>query len=340
MNKSRKKLLMSSMAMLLVSAMALSTATFAWFTSSDKGTVTDIEFTAKAAQGIQLSANAVDWKTTLPIGEIQTAQAATANFAEKLSPLSTKGAVASGAMPLYNGTIGADGKMTGVTEPTTGDFYRFDVYVKNDGNTAQTLYLDLAGSTVVDKADAESDPAKLNTGISKAVRLAFIDQKQGDKTGTEQTAESVIASLQGTTSVIWEPNAASHNSYATTYRYKLGTDGKPTTTKIVASSDIEKYVALTAATEGDASLSVMAGAAIPGTGAEYFTAAVTDASGTVKIAELPANMVTKLTIYLWIEGQDVDCNNAESGGTVLTNLSFTTTAASSSGGDTPPSTSN
>ena len=40
-----------------------------------------------------------------------------------------------------------------------------------------------------------------------------------------------------------------------------------------------------------------------------------------------AKGVTKLRIYMWIEGQDVDCENAASGGNVSFNLQLSLDAS-------------
>ena len=53
--KSRKRLLISSTSMLLVSALALGTATFAWFTNNKKVTAEGMQVTAAAAKGLQIT---------------------------------------------------------------------------------------------------------------------------------------------------------------------------------------------------------------------------------------------------------------------------------------------
>ena len=48
--------------------------------------------------------------------------------------------------------------------------------------------------------------------------------------------------------------------------------------------------------------------------------------GTNKAFDLPEG-VTKIRFYMWIEGQDVDCENGASGGGISFNLGFTTQAS-------------
>ncbi len=60
---SRKRLLISSVAMLLVAMLALGTATFAWFTSSTTATANNINVKTIKASELQISSKNVDWGT-------------------------------------------------------------------------------------------------------------------------------------------------------------------------------------------------------------------------------------------------------------------------------------
>ena len=52
----------------------------------------------------------------------------------------------------------------------------------------------------------------------------------------------------------------------------------------------------------------------------------TGQTGQITFATLSAG-VTKYRIYMWIEGQDIDCENEASGGQIVYRLQFTTTQA-------------
>ena len=65
MKNTRKKLLVSSAAMLLVSAMAVSTATFAWFTSSTVATANGINVRTSKASKLEISKNDLQWGTLI-----------------------------------------------------------------------------------------------------------------------------------------------------------------------------------------------------------------------------------------------------------------------------------
>ena len=62
---SRRRVLISSVAMLLVALVALSTATFAWFTSSTVATANGITVKTAKSSKLQISKAAIDWQTNI-----------------------------------------------------------------------------------------------------------------------------------------------------------------------------------------------------------------------------------------------------------------------------------
>jgi hypothetical protein len=46
-------------------------------------------------------------------------------------------------------------------------------------------------------------------------------------------------------------------------------------------------------------------------------------SGSFSVGSLPAYSVTKFTVYVWFEGQDIDCINKASGDKITIDLKFT-----------------
>ena len=63
--KSRRRLLISSIAMLLVAMLALGTATFAWFTSSTTATASGINVQTTQASELQISKTDLNWGTSV-----------------------------------------------------------------------------------------------------------------------------------------------------------------------------------------------------------------------------------------------------------------------------------
>ena len=66
--KTRRRLLISSIAMLLVAMLALGTATFAWFTSSTTATANGINVKTIKASELQISSATGGWGTTVDYG--------------------------------------------------------------------------------------------------------------------------------------------------------------------------------------------------------------------------------------------------------------------------------
>ena len=65
---SRKRLLISSVAMLLVAMLALGTATFAWFTSNTTSKADDFHATTTKVSTLVISKNDKKWKTHVEYG--------------------------------------------------------------------------------------------------------------------------------------------------------------------------------------------------------------------------------------------------------------------------------
>ncbi|MCI5592903.1 MAG: hypothetical protein PUG56_01150, partial [Ruminococcus sp.] len=66
----KKRAFVSAIAMLIVSAIVLTSSTFAWFSMSKQATVDSMDLTVSSPEGIQISANASAWTANLTIDEI------------------------------------------------------------------------------------------------------------------------------------------------------------------------------------------------------------------------------------------------------------------------------
>ncbi len=67
-NNTRRRLLVSSLCMLLVAIVAMGTATFAWFTSSTTATASNIKVQTIKASELQISKSDLNWGTTVDYG--------------------------------------------------------------------------------------------------------------------------------------------------------------------------------------------------------------------------------------------------------------------------------
>ena len=150
MLKSRKKMLLSSIAMLLVALVALGSATFAWYFSNATVTASTTNFKAAADTGLVIRHNATGddstWGSTVttllgaPTGGLSPASI---TYANTLS--TTRGGTATSTA--YNvSTMKAD-TLSPATIENGGSFLVDEFYVASANDTVQTATLIVKGGT-------------------------------------------------------------------------------------------------------------------------------------------------------------------------------------------------
>ena len=300
----KKRAFISAIAMLIVSAIVLTSSTFAWFSMAKQGTV-DMDLTIASPDGIQISANTSAFTTALTMadfkGESGSRYAAYTdninNFPAELSPLSstlilnTEG----GMLPrFYKGTINED----------TGLFSASKISeVGENGLVAFDIFVQLAADKDVSIANSTIECAE-NPEVVTAMRMATINcgvvakaSEASDIQAVKPTAQSV-----GGTNVaqIIEPNRASHTQIAT----EKGASGVMSTNPINASITNKAmrtdYPNVYNHNNGGC-MEVSAGT-----------------SGTIKAR----TGINRIRVYIWMEGQDVDCANDVAGAALKVNLKF------------------
>lgn len=290
-----KKALLPAIVAVVCSVLALTSVSYAWFTMGNSASIDAIDVNVKAADGIQISADAVNWKSVLPITELK--GVATNQFpASEILPMSSVGQYADGKQLMFKGTVGSDGK-TLVTEAQAEgaaekNFIAFDIYVKLDNE--KEFYLS-KGSSVVGVTNSK--------GIEQAVRVSFA------YLGTADNAEDAVALAPSSINpFIWEPNHNAHshveagiaNGSAAEYYYgvkKANSEGFDMT----ATNDAENL------------------AKVEAEQIDYDSDGKTTADA--KLFDLEAGY-SKIRVYIWVEGQDADCINDASGFGFAVNLSF------------------
>lgn len=256
---SRKRLLVSSVAMLLVAMLALGTATYAWFTTDSSAYADGISVQTVKASELKLSAATGDWTDHLQYG-----------YAGKiLKPASSADGVnwfkaTAAGKSAY--TADADSVMSAGTyvEANQG----IDNYV-----FMQQLNVANFGGSDVQKAKLEFtlSETQVQTG-KKYLRLALVP-----------------VSSRATSAALPTMDETGKNSFAENV-YSVGTD----------SAEAYKTTSTTATiTSKDASTKV------------------TIDLGTLKAAENSttpsANGVKYFNLFIWFEGQDVDCYDTNAG---------------------------
>jgi rhamnulokinase len=168
-----------------------------------------------------------------------------------------------------------------------GNFIAFDLFVKSA--SPQKLKLNLGDSLSRVKGIIVGSDASNEAGTEKAVRVAFLDL------GNSATAAgaSGLKGNEKTEAVIWEPNSATRAAGVEAESGKLNYFGINSAFTSKALNDL-----------GDSATEI------------------TDTFDETKdIVELETG-INKIRVYIWLEGQDVDCVNEISFGDFSVNLAF------------------
>ncbi len=293
-NNLRKKALLPAIAMVLVSVIALSGVTYAWFTTSNTATVSSLDVNVQSANGIQISLNAVDWKSSLKGTDITTSGYANNKNQYPgedayISPVSTIGEIDAntGHMKMFYGELtDTDALQTSLlTDGENSNYIAFDLFFKINSDE-EVISLEMADSKVKDTDE--------NVNSACASRVAFINYGSAGASGTATDAQALKTPVENGVT-IWEPNSLDC------------VDGTPR-------DSIATYQGVKA------------------TSTDAFTTA--GALGTVSPAPVDLKLsgdselftlkkgINKVRVYIWMEGQDPDCTNDASGGAFSTILKF------------------
>ena len=328
-NRIRRRRLLLLIIALLFTMVLFTTSTYAWFTANQTVTVSRLTVNVAAQNGIQISTDGTNWKSIIQTSDITGAHGTYDDSVNQLpstmEPVSTIGNVdEDGLMEMYYGTVGSDSNGRYILsasksteqEGTTGKFIAFDLFFKVDADT--NIFLDTnSGVRTTDTTDK---------GIKNASRIAFVVKGN-------TAAGSSISTIQGLNDgedsdvYIWEPNYDTHTAAAVQHAYDTygvedldeeGADRLPYSgVKDVIDSDDNVLVRQSSPTAYTTTYSNFFDTVTP----TYAT--ITGFSEQVQIFPLDAG-ITKVRIYMWIEGQDVDCENNASGGTIAYDLQIST----------------
>ena len=311
-NERRKNNLRYSLLLLLLLLVFLMVSTYAWFTANQTVTISTLDVNVQTSNGLQISADAINWKTILQKADITGASATYTSSVnqvpDEMQPVSSAGIVDTdtGYMDMYFGTVDALDDGTGYslasdkevdTRGAEGRYIAFDIFLRVDQTTP--VYLTTASNIITKEGAADK-------GLQNAARVAFIDEGNiadvGDSTGAQ-------ALKGGTTSIIWEPNYDVHTAAGVANAKEIY--GLDTTTTGATQLSYQGIKAEFADTEGVTLKNT-------NTFSQYFQT-VTPTISTVKDFDTQQTLlnlkagITKVRIYMWVEGQDVDCENNASG---------------------------
>ena len=305
----KKRRILLALIMLIISGISLTTATYAWFTANRAVKVEEIDVKAQASGGIQISADATNWSNEVTLEQLKaTGLLNVSNYipSAALRPVTTIGVnTKTGAFDFYLGELNDAGdkvKLTSIAD-SDGHYVAFDLYFYSA--TPQTIEFNAGTQVLAKNVGGSGDP--VDAGLKSSVRVGFLVQGN-DPTATPATA---IALADGgvANQTIWEPNADVHTEYA---ENMLGASGVMTTYGGKAAA--ADHVVMTS--ENTTNFQ----AVNTSLGLKTSTEAQVYPSGT--IFNFLAG-ITKVRVYVWIEGQDIDNEDTASLGTgVGVNLNF------------------
>ena len=315
-----KGTVMSALLMLLVTAVALTTATYAWFTANANVSIDSLDVNVAASNGLQISVDGVNWKSQISTADITTAAYAanTNQLPTAIVPVSTDLTLTStGKLEMFKGAVDEStgtplltSVATDEAKRTSGDFIAFDVFLQ----VSQKTKIQLATGADVTKKSDSSD-----TGLKNSARVCFVEQYHAP-VGT--AAADYVAQNGNTSSrkMLWEPNADAHTdaaiqAAANTYGKTISSgDMVPTATYYGLTSAFDTVQNVPLNTENATFVSTVT--------PNIRTKAGRGEATANDRFEIEAG-VTKVRIYCWVEGQDYDCENNASGTDISYKINLT-----------------
>ena len=311
-----KRKLNSMLLALLLSAVMLIMSTYAWFSANRTVSIEGITAKVSAAEGLQISLDGATWSSSVTVNATTLQAAASYNsyvLPEELHPVSATGTVLDGAeIKFFDGQVNAEGtRLTGAAQATAaGKFIVFDVYLKNS-SSQQNDNLQLGINSEVKLGATENKIGVENTGLENSVRIGFALYPN---TATFTAGQSAIAALTGTPLVsIWEPNYSNHITEVVTNDSRIQNDTNFKTFGLIGAGagTLDGINGTAATTFMEETKTVRTAGKLT---ADTNLTAVNQAGTQLQLA---GNAISKVRVYIWLEGQDPDCIDTASTGKYL-----------------------
>ena len=357
--KNKKKSEMNAMFFIILFALVIFIiSTYAWFSTQRNVSITNLNGTVEVAEGLEISLDAQNWSNGLVLGEeegqldiIDDAYEGNHNIKPtEMLPVSTLGLVGSNRTDLLmlRGTLNNSIQLNNIQQmdeeetnseiTTYPGYFAFDVFLKNSSrqdDIDDVLQLNYDSSLEIMETD------KSATGLQNTARVAFAkyagtsDTMADQATILKETAGIGVGSspVYITDVAIWEPNSNDHVEYVVQNNNKItgaGSGFNETTqmdTYALTDSSLSQSIADIYKWDGSERLLQKQNVLqTTKTSTEDYSIAegvqnlVSTSDGTTEFGIAP-NKICRIRIYLWLEGQDVDCiNYASHGGGVKVNI--------------------
>lgn len=313
----------------MITGVLLTSGTYAWFSSNRIVYIEFFNVHVETDGGMQISADGQDWKSVLTLEDLTTVHegvysSSTNQIPFQMKPVSTIGEIdpASGFMKMYFGSAENDGsdnyilatsrdvEERGSGVDSSGNFIAFDIFFKTSGS--KDMYL--SGESYV-KYDGEE-----TVGIEYSSRVAFV--YQGNTTSDNNlTAIQGLSEATNNDVYIWEPNYDLHTEHGVENARKIfGITTSENGGKQLSYYGVKK--------EFSESEHVITSEADSDHYPDYFRKVDVDIATTSNntsnsfLITVPDG-ITKMRVYMWLEGQDVDSENNASYGNIDFYLQFT-----------------
>ncbi|MEE3343057.1 MAG: hypothetical protein VZS44_03095 [Bacilli bacterium] len=317
--------------LLLLTGLLLSTTTYAWFTTNRVVSVEMINVRVQTEGSLEISVDGINWKPGITQDEIIAAHGTTYTSSTNqlpafIEPVSTVGTLSNnGFMDMYLGIISSNEtgdyiitsqksiETEGNGDSSTGKFVAFDIFLKI--TETKPLYLTSESRVVYNGT---------STGTENAIRVAFVIEGSTTSGSDINTIQSLRTTDRNNV-YIWEPNYNTHTlTGVSNAREVYGLNISENHATRLNYDGIKAEFPETA----NVTFSNAKVASFP----NYFET-VTPRIQTVKnyteyqpLWNLEGG-ITKVRVYFWLEGQDVDCENNASAGDLSFRLQFSTNPA-------------
>ncbi len=311
----KKRAFFAAIAMLLLSAIVITTATFAWFSLGRSAMASDLDLkVTKQGEGIQISANTVSFTDELTFEDLNGTSSsgfqapaedynyfpamiepASSTFALNNLPAFFTGGVdkATNTLESFATTSGNGANINGKSGFATpagekeAGFYVFDVFVDYTGG--ETAQLKIGSSDITVKND-ESDGTQAIAEAANAMRIGFVN------CGTVTKGNTPAQATNGSEAVIFATNEEARNT-------------QPLASTGVSGALADDAYSVPQSAEGGIDVASGYACAVD-TGAE---------DQVINIS----NGVNRIRVYIWMEGQDANCTDELQSQLVSANLVFT-----------------
>ena len=323
-NRKSKRRMNSLFMTMLLTAILLVMSTYAWFSANREVQIDLFRAKVSAAEGLQISLDGEKWGSSVKVSKKLLDDLGDKNehqFPDELVPVSTDGTMGGSDMNFWFGDVKDNGtKLDGVSAvsaSTGGKYIAFDCYFKNSSSQESDQF-QLNGGSYIKLGTDDPDTANVNeagatgTGLEYSVRAGLMLYGNTAVLTADGGTVRDLTAGDAPKSFIWEPNYNKHIAEVVTNDHR-----------ITAGDTVFNTLALTSAATGNlenidvntvaenSKLIEQKTFKSPETVGSATTMTSSDDNSNLT---LKGTAIMKTRIYIWLEGQDPDCNDTASTG--------------------------